>query len=60
MYKKKNNTRLEKSKRPIYWLKTKILLIITALMLGLSNSINEEEKSIFGKQHTIEQQEKKG
>jgi hypothetical protein len=60
MYKKKNNTRLEKSKRPIYWLKTKILLIITALMLGLSNSINEEEKSIFGKQHTIEQQDKKG
>ncbi|MFT4576305.1 MAG: hypothetical protein ACI9SI_001227 [Polaribacter sp.] len=60
MYKKKNNTRLEKSKRPIYWLKTKILLIITACMLGLSNSINEEEKSIFGKQHTIEQQDKKG
>jgi hypothetical protein len=60
MYKKKNNTRLEKSKRPIYWLKTKTLLIITACMLGLSNSINEEEKSIFGKQHTIEQQDKKG
>ncbi|MBL4642775.1 MAG: hypothetical protein JKY44_04200 [Flavobacteriaceae bacterium] len=60
MYKKKNNTRLEKSKRPLYWVKTKILLIITALMLGLSNSINEEEKSIFGNQHTIEQQDKKG
>jgi len=60
MYKKKNNTRLEKSKRPLYWVKTKILLIITALMLGLSNSINEEEKSVFGNQHTIEQQDKKG
>ncbi len=53
MYKKKNN------RRPLYWVKTKILLIITALMIGLSNSINEEEKSIFGNQHTIEQQDKK-
>ena len=60
MYKKKNNTRLEKSKRPLYWVKTKILLIITALMLGISNSINEEDKSVFGNQHTIEQQDKKG
>ena len=59
MYKKKNNTRLEKSKRPLYWVKTKILLIITALMLGISNSINEEDKSVFGNQHTIEQQDKK-
>lgn len=59
MYKKKTKTRLEKSKRPLYWLKKKILLIITAFMLGMSNSINEEDKSVFGKQYTIEQQDKK-
>ena len=59
MYKQKKNTRLEKSRRPIYWLKRKILLIITAFMLGLSNSINEEDKSIFGNQHRIEHQDKR-
>ena len=55
----KSNSRLEKSKRPLYWLKTKILLIITAFMLGFSNSINEEEKSIFDNQYRIEQKQKK-
>ena len=59
MYKQKKNTRLEKSSRPIYWLKRKILLIITAFMLGISNSINEEDRSIFGNDVKIEQQEKK-
>lgn len=59
MYTKKKKTHLEKSRQPLYWLKTKILLIITAFMLGVSNSINEEEKSIFSNQHTIEQQDKK-
>ena len=59
MYKQKNKTHLEKSKRPIYWLKRKALLIITAFMLGMSNSINEEEKSIFGSQYQIEQQDKR-
>ncbi len=60
MYKKKINTRIQQSQRPLYWVKTKILVIITALMLGMYNAINEEEKSIFGNQHTIEQQDKKG
>jgi hypothetical protein len=59
MYKQKKNTRLEKSRRPIYWLKRKILLIITAFMLGISNSIDEENTSLFGNQHSIEQQDKK-
>lgn len=59
MYKQKKNTRLEKSSRPIYWLKRKILLIITAFMLGISNSINEEDRSIFGNDVKIEQQDKK-
>lgn len=55
---KKNKTHLEKSKHPIYWLKRKSLLIITALMLGMSNSINEEEKTLFNSQYRIEQQDK--
>ena len=59
MYTKKKKTRLEKSKQPLYWLKTKILLIITAFMLGVSNSINEEAKTIFDNQYKIEQQDKK-
>jgi hypothetical protein len=28
-------------------------------MLGISNSINDEDKSIFGSQYQIEQQDKK-
>jgi len=59
MYKQKKNTHLEKYSRPIYWLKRKILIIITAFMLGISNSINEEDKSIFGNDIKIEQQDKK-
>ncbi len=59
MYKKKNKTGLVKSKRPIYWLKRKVLIIITAFMLGMSNSLNDEDKSVFGNQYRIEQQDKK-
>ena len=59
MYKKKESTPLKKRIHPIYWLKKKILLIITAFMLGFSNSINDEDKSVFGNQYNIEQQDKK-
>ena len=40
MYKHKNKTRLEQSKRPILWAKRKIMLIITAFMIGMSNGMN--------------------
>jgi hypothetical protein len=50
----KNKTHLEKSKNPIYWLRKKMLQIITAFMLGLSNSINEEDKTMFDNQYQIE------
>jgi hypothetical protein len=53
MYKKKNNTRLRNSKRLIYWLKKKALTIITAFMLGISNAINDEDKSNFDNQLKI-------
>jgi hypothetical protein len=59
MYKQKNKPDLRKSKHLIYWLKRKLLLIITAFMLGMSNSINEENKSVFGDKYKIEQQDKK-
>jgi hypothetical protein len=53
MYKKKNNTRLRNSKRLIYWLKKKALTIITAFMLGISNAVNDEDKSNFDNQLKI-------
>jgi hypothetical protein len=57
MYKKTKC--LEKSKQILLWLKRKTLLIITAFMLGFSNSINEEDKSIYGNHYHIEQQDKR-
>ncbi|MCL7752982.1 hypothetical protein [Polaribacter sp. Z022] len=56
MYKKNNY--LAKTKLLILWLKRKTILIITAFMLGFSNSINEEDKSIFNNKHQIEQRDK--
>lgn len=55
MYKKTTKDCLEKSKHPLRWIKRKILLIITAFMIGLSNGIYEEDKSILGNHNYIEQ-----
>jgi hypothetical protein len=59
MYKHNNKTHLEKSKRPILWVKRKIILIITAFMLGMANGMNEGDKMINGNQNYTEQQQKK-
>jgi hypothetical protein len=56
---KPNKTRLEKSKRPILWAKRKFILVITALMVGMSNVMNEGDARINGNQNRIEQQHKK-
>jgi hypothetical protein len=56
---KPNKTRLEKSKHLILWLKRKIILIITALMVGMSNGMNDGDTMIIGNQNHIEQQHKK-
>lgn len=56
---KPNKTRLEESKRPILWLKRKIILVITALMVGMSNGMNDGDAMINGNQNHIEQQHKK-
>lgn len=58
MYKHKNKTRLEQSKRPIYWVKRKLLLIITAFMLGMSNGMNVHDEAIKGNQNYTEQHKK--
>ena len=60
MYKHKNKTRLEQSKRPLlYWIKRKMFLIITAFMLGMANGINAEDRSVNGSFVQTEQQDKK-
>ncbi|TDE47033.1 hypothetical protein E0I26_02800 [Flavobacterium rhamnosiphilum] len=59
MYKHINKTRLEQSKRPIHWAKRKIILIITAFMIGMSNGMNVGDNTINGNQNHTEQQHKK-
>ena len=59
MYKQKNKKRLKKSTSIFYWLKRKITLMITAIMLGMSNGMYEEDKTIDGHQNNIEQEYKK-
>lgn len=54
-----NKTRLEKSKRPLLWIKRKIILIITAFMVGMSNGLNEGDTMLNGNQNHTEQQDKK-
>ncbi|MEG1227279.1 MAG: hypothetical protein RSD71_01160 [Flavobacterium sp.] len=60
MYKQNKKSRLEQSKRPLLnWIKRKLLLIITAFMLGMSNGMNAEDRSINGSFVQTEQQDKK-
>ncbi|MDI5896813.1 hypothetical protein [Flavobacterium yafengii] len=58
MYKHKTKTRLEESKRPIHWAKRKIILIITAFMIGMSNGMNVGDHTIHGNQNHTEQHKK--
>ena len=58
MYKHKTKTRLEESKRPIHWAKRKIMLIITAFMIGMSNGMNVGDHTINGNQNHTEQNKK--
>jgi hypothetical protein len=58
MYKHHNKTRLEQSKRLILWAKRKIMLIITAFMIGMSNGMNVGKNTIHGNQNYTEQHKK--
>lgn len=55
---KQNKTRLEQSKRPFHWIKRRLLLIITAFMLGMANGMNVEDIRIKGNQNYTEQHKK--
>ncbi|MCF6308840.1 MAG: hypothetical protein L3J09_12940 [Flavobacteriaceae bacterium] len=59
MIKKKNKTHLEKFKHFSHWVKIKIILIITAFMLGMSNAMYDEDKMINRNQNYTEQEQKK-
>lgn len=59
MYKQKNKTYLEKSKHFVHWIKIKMILIMTAVMLGMSNAMHDEDKMIHGNQDYTEQEQKK-
>jgi hypothetical protein len=52
MYKHKTKTRLENLNAPIHWAKRKIMLIITAFMIGMSNGMNVGDHTINGNQIT--------
>lgn len=58
MYKHKNKTRLEQSKRPLQWIKRKFIVIITAFMLGMSNGMNVHDEALKGNQNYTEQHKK--
>lgn len=58
MYKHKNKKRLEQSKRPLHWIKRKLLLIITAFMLGMANGMHTQDEALKGNQNYTEQHKK--
>lgn len=58
MYKHKNKIRLDSSKRPLHWIKRKLIIIITALMLGMANGMNAQDGAIKGNQNYTEQHKK--
>lgn len=59
MYKQNHKTASDKSGQPLLWLKRKILLILTAFMLGLANGMDMEDRTIKGNHIHTEQQDKK-
>lgn len=59
MYKQNNKSRLEKSKPFILWTKRKIMLIITAFMIGMSNGMNKGDEITIKNQSQTEQQHRK-
>lgn len=58
MYKQKNKKRLEQSKRPFHWIKRKIVIVITAFMLGMANGMHTEDTRIKENQNYTEQHKK--
>jgi hypothetical protein len=59
MYKHKTKKSLEQSKQPLlYWIKRKLIVIMTAFMLGMSNGMNVQDQAMKGNQNYTEQHKK--
>jgi hypothetical protein len=58
MYKQNHKTRSVKSRQPLLWLKRKMVLILTAFMLGMANGMHTEDTRIKGNQNYTEQHKK--
>nr|WP_269233718.1 hypothetical protein [Flavobacterium flavigenum] len=58
MYKQNHKTNSGKSRKPLLWIKRKLILIITAFMLGMSNGMHTEDSRIKGNQDYTEQHKK--
>jgi hypothetical protein len=59
MYKKDRKKRLEKSRHPLQIIRRKMTLIIMAFMIGMSNIISEEDRTVLGNKTRIEQEDKR-
>jgi hypothetical protein len=59
MYKQKNKSRLEHSTHPILWAKRKIMVVITAFMIGMASGMNVGDSLPHQKHNQTEQQDKK-
>ena len=56
---KPNKKRLEQSKQSfLYGIKRKLILVMTAFMLGLANGMHNEDNRIKGNQNYTEQYKK--
>lgn len=56
---KNNKPRLENAERTTLWIKRKIMLCISAFIIGMSNGMNIGDETALRKQHHTEQQNKK-
>lgn len=59
MYKQKKKGHLEKSKYFGHWIKRKLILIVTAFMIGISNAMYDKDEMIKGNQNHPEQKDKR-
>ncbi|MCI9844266.1 hypothetical protein [Flavobacterium pectinovorum] len=58
MYKHNPKKSLVPSKPLFHWLKRKIIVILTAFMLGMANGMHTEDTRIKGNQNYTEQHKK--
>ncbi|MCH9660044.1 MAG: hypothetical protein K0U54_03945 [Bacteroidetes bacterium] len=59
MYKQTTKKGLEKSRRPFHWIKRKLVLIITAFMIGMGSVISEKDTTSIWNHDNTEQEDKR-